>query len=65
MITKEIAEEMTPEEAAMVNSEWKIESLEVLHIITCKALLHLAAKDELEMYIDGEGKIFFRGRPVK
>jgi len=64
MITKEQAEEMLPEEAARVNGE-EIEDLETLHIITCKALFHLAAQDKLEMYIGDNGQIFFSGRPIK
>ena len=63
MITVEQAEELLPEEAARVKGE-EIESLEVLHIITSKALLHLAAKDEIEMLIGDNGEIFFRGRPI-
>ena len=63
MITKEQAEEMLPEEAARVKGE-KIEDLETLHILTCKALLHLAAQDKIEMYIGDNGKIFYSGRPI-
>ena len=63
MITKEQAEEMLPEEAARVKGE-EIQDLETLHIITCKALLHLAAQDKIEMYIGDNGQIFFRGRPI-
>ena len=64
MITKEQAEEMLPEEAIKVHGE-EIESLEVLHILTCKALFHLAARDEIEMYIGDNGKIFYSGRPIQ
>ena len=64
MITKEQAEEMLPEEAARVNGE-EIESREVLRIITGKALFHLAAKDEIEMYIGDNGWISFSGRPIQ
>ena len=63
MITKKQAEEMLPEEAAKVHGE-EIEDLETLHILTCKTLLHLAAKDEIEMYIGDNGQISFRGRPI-
>ena len=64
MITKQQAEEMLPEEAARVNSK-EIESLEVLHILTCKALFHMAAQDEIEMYIGDNGRISFSGRPIQ
>lgn len=63
MITKEQAEEMLPEEAARIHGG-EIESLEVLHIITCKTLFHLAAQDKLEMYIGDNGQIFFSGKPI-
>jgi len=64
MITKEQAEEMLPEEAARVNGE-EIESLEVLHILTCKALFHMAAQDKIEMYIGDNGRISYSGRPIQ
>lgn len=64
MITKEQAEEMLPEEATKVKGK-EIPNLEVLHILTCKVLFHLAAKDEIEMYIGDNGKIFYSGRPIQ
>ena len=64
MITKEQANDMLPEEAARIHGG-EIEDLETLHIITCKTLFHLAAQDELEMYIGDEGQIFFSGRPIR
>lgn len=65
MITKEQVNKMLPEEAARVNSTEEMEDLETLHIITSKALFHLAAKDKIEMYIGDNGKIFFSGRPIQ
>jgi len=63
MITKKQAEEMLPEEAAKVHGE-EIEDRETLHIITCKALLHLAAQDKIEMSIGDNGEIFYSGKPI-
>lgn len=62
LITEEIANNLTPEEAARISSDSEFESREALHIITCKTLFHLAAKDELEMLVGEDGKILFRGK---
>jgi len=61
MITKEQAEEMLPEEAAKANA-LEARDPEVFHILISKTLLHLAAKDEIEMYIGDNGQISFSMR---
>jgi len=61
MITKEQAEEMLPEEAAKANIS-EARDLEVFSILISKTLLHLAAKDEIEMYIGDNGQISFNMR---
>lgn len=69
MITKKQALKMTPKEAAETTvkpDEIQVLKQEngqqILKILVEKALLHLAAKNEIEMAVTEEGKFLYRSK---
>jgi len=59
MITREQAEKMTYEEAALCE-DMSVEDHETAEILVQKALFYLARKEEIDMSMNNNGKFLFR-----
>jgi len=58
MVTKEQAEKMTYEEAALCQ-DMSVEDRETAEILTEKALFYLAEKEEIDISVDDDGEFLY------
>lgn len=58
MVTKEQAEKMTYEEAALCQ-DMNVEDRKTAEILTEKALFYLAEKEEIDISVDDDGEFLY------